>query len=226
MNPVLRKIIKIKSSMLKLQKSHSGIGRGTLELSGLKSPLTERTWNKVFEIGDAKTGTTSLHNAFRQMGLNAHQWSPKLYALAEKGKFRPVINFAQNYDAFTDGPWHDFDLYKMFDKKFPRSKFILIEREEKAWLKSYENHFSIKQNVNNIPVKYLIKDFAAQKDAILAKHKKKYQEVKEYFKDRPNDLLIMDICAGEGWENLCTFLNLPQPEIDFPHQNKSERVKN
>lgn len=208
--------------MLKLQKVPSDIKRVTPEISVVKNPLAGRTWNKVFEIGDAKTGTTSLHNAFRQMGLNAHQWTPKLYALAEKGKFRPVINFAHNYDAFSDGPWHDFDLYKRFDKKFPESKFILIEREETAWLKSYENHFSIKKNVNNIPKRYLIKDFAAKRDAILENHIRKYQEIKEYFKNRPDDLLIMNICAGEGWVRLCAFLNLPQPEMEFPHQNKSE----
>eukprot|EP01104_Vermistella_antarctica_P012626 TRINITY_DN3696_c0_g1_i1.p1 TRINITY_DN3696_c0_g1~~TRINITY_DN3696_c0_g1_i1.p1 ORF type:complete len:199 (+),score=42.90 TRINITY_DN3696_c0_g1_i1:803-1399(+) len=33
--------------------------------------------------------------------------------------------------------------------------------------------------------------------------------VKEYFKDRPNDLLIINITNGElTWENLCPFLNI------------------
>lgn len=30
-------------------------------------------------------------------------------------------------------------------------------------------------------------------------------EVKAYFKDRPQDLLIIDVCSGEGFEKLAPF---------------------
>lgn len=30
----------------------------------------------------------------------------------------------------------------------------------------------------------------------------------------------MDICAGEGWEKLCVFLNVPVPNAPFPHANE------
>jgi hypothetical protein len=43
------------------------------------------------------------------------------------------------------------------------------------------------------------------------------RDVQEYFKDRPADLLVMNICAGEGWEKLCPFLNRDAiPSRDFP----------
>ena len=32
----------------------------------------------------------------------------------------------------------------------------------------------------------------------------------------PERLLVMDICAGEGWEKLCPFLGLPAPDSAFP----------
>jgi hypothetical protein len=38
-----------------------------------------------------------------------------------------------------------------------------------------------------------------------------------YFKDRPGDLLVMDVCGGEGWEKLCPFLGLAIPNVPFPH---------
>ena len=43
--------------------------------------------------------------------------------------------------------------------------------------------------------------------------------VEEYFKDRPQDLLIIDVTAGEGWEKLCPFLGSPVPDVPFPKAN-------
>ena len=38
--------------------------------------------------------------------------------------------------------------------------------------------------------------------------------VREYFKVRPHDLLIIDVAAGEGWEKLCPFLEQPIPDAN------------
>ena len=46
------------------------------------------------------------------------------------------------------------------------------------------------------------------------------KEVREYFKDRPNDLLVMNICAGDGWEKLCPFLDKNIPAGPFPYMHK------
>ena len=46
-----------------------------------------------------------------------------------------------------------------------------------------------------------------------------YSERKKYFKNRPNDLLVMNICSGEGWEVLCPFLNKPIPNVSFSKEN-------
>ncbi len=51
------------------------------------------------------------------------------------------------------------------------------------------------------------------------------KEVVEYFKDRPNDFLIMDFSNGDGWEKLCPFLGCDIPKIDFPHVNKAGNRK-
>jgi hypothetical protein len=32
-------------------------------------------------------------------------------------------------------------------------------------------------------------------------------------------LLVMDICAGEGWEKLCPFLGVPTPDSAFPRSH-------
>ena len=54
----------------------------------------------------------------------------------------------------------------------------------------------------------------------LAVYRKHRQGILEYFKDRPEDLLIMDFAYGDGWDKLCSFLSKEIPDEPFPHANK------
>lgn len=51
------------------------------------------------------------------------------------------------------------------------------------------------------------------------KYERHNAEVREYFKDRPNDLLILPLETTNKWEKLCYFLGKPIPEIKYPHAN-------
>ena len=53
-----------------------------------------------------------------------------------------------------------------------------------------------------------------------------HQSVRDYFKDRPEDLLEMYICDGEGWGKLCSFLQAPRPEQEFPKIFDRKRFMN
>jgi hypothetical protein len=183
----------------------------------------KKKWEKVFEVGVAKTGTSSLARAYAILDLTHVGWTPKLYYEVKAGKFESALEFAEKFQAFEDAPWHDFDLYKRLDKRFPYSKFILLERDDESWIKSMENHFSEHKNCNNIDNRYLIKNFHEKKQLILDYKTKRYKEVKKYFRNRPEDLLVMNICTGEGWEKLCPFLELPIPNVIFPHAYRTKR---
>jgi hypothetical protein len=191
----------------------------TYDILGLRK---KRKWNKVFEVGVAKTGTTSLAMAFEILGLRLASWVPNLYDEVKAGKFDNTLAWAEKFDAFKDGPWHEDDLYKILDRRFPESKFILLEREDESWLKSIENFFSADINWNNIDEKYLIQNFSDRKQEMLDFKHKRFTDVKDYFRDRPDDLLVMNICAGEGWEKLCPFLEMPVPKVKFPHEFKTK----
>jgi hypothetical protein len=41
--------------------------------------------------------------------------------------------------------------------------------------------------------------------------------LRAYFADRPRDFLQMDIAAGEEWEKLAAFLDVPSPTDVFPY---------
>lgn len=48
------------------------------------------------------------------------------------------------------------------------------------------------------------------------------KEVRDYFKDRPDDFLEVNWENGDGWELLCDFLGKEIPDRPFPHANKGK----
>ncbi len=60
-------------------------------------------------------------------------------------------------------------------------------------------------------------DFAAERFAAVRRSHE--QAVRERFADRPDKLLVLDICSGEGWERLCPFLGVDTPTEPFPWHN-------
>jgi len=57
----------------------------------------------------------------------------------------------------------------------------------------------------------------------LERYERHNREVLEYFRDRPDDFLMMDFAAGDGWDKLCPFLGEKKPRQPFPHANKATR---
>jgi hypothetical protein len=175
---------------------------------------------RIFEIGVMKTGTTSLGKAFRILGFKHVGWRADCY-LPEpypnntfKDSWPAMCEVADKYETFTDGPWHDVP-FQLWDKRYPGSKFIILERDDESWGKS--NEFW-QTNVLDWD-----KQWESDRDGAIENHlnhkRTKYDKIKNYFKDRPDDLLVMNICDGDGWEVLCPFLDKPIPAVSFPHLN-------
>ena len=56
-------------------------------------------------------------------------------------------------------------------------------------------------------------------EVYVERYERHQREVIEYFRDRPADLLMLDLTRGEGWGKLCPFLGLSIPGAPFPHAN-------
>ncbi len=170
----------------------------------------EKNKSMVFCLGFSKTGTSSLNKAFSILGYRNVHWLRA--SLKPKQGWIEYIKKSP-FDAFSDSPMYYPNLFKEIDKAFPDSKFILTAREPESLVRSWKNYFvispwSIDNDEDKITIIKMYND-----------HKK---NVIEYFKDRPNDLLIIDIIGGDGWNKLCKFLNKPIPKMPFPHKRISQ----
>jgi hypothetical protein len=185
------------------------------------SPLPTR----VFGIGLHKTATNSLHEALKRLGLDSFHWgngeAPQIWhEMCALGR-SPTLE--QRY-ALSDLPIPL--LYQQLDRAYPGSKFILTVRNEADWLRSVERLWDARYNPtrwvwdvypfsNTIHTAlYGQRDFDAA--VFLQRYRRHNAEVREYFAGRSGDLLVMDMDAGAGWQELCTFLRMPKPLEPYP----------
>lgn len=175
--------------------------------------------SKVFCIGFQKSGTSTIGYALELLGLKVKGFSPELLEAVKSENWEEIKQVVDQFDAFQDNPWPI--LYEKLDQLYPGSKFILTERDVESWYGSALNHFKGTQTEMRIFI-YGKGDPEGHKDAYMNRYTQHYKDVKQYFKDRPNDLLVMDLKGGDGWEKLCGFLGKQQPKRDFPHKNRKE----
>jgi hypothetical protein len=195
--------------------------RGSLDSYSWMFPLPTR----IFGIGMHKTATTSLHSALKILGYDSMHWKNAHWAKAiwNEMKAGRSLTLERSY-ALSDLPIPL--LYRELDKAYPGSQFILTTKWEDRWLKSVEKHWSrehnrFRQNWDTDPFTHKIhtelygrRNFDA--DIFLARYRRHNSEVFEYFRNRPGDLLVMDMDANAGWGELCPFLNQPIPAVDYP----------
>ncbi len=189
---------------------------------------TERIMNgqqrsKIFGIGLSKTGTTSLASALAVLGYRVKDYMG-IEHYTPGSVPDECLAVIDAHDALTDTPIPSF--FRALDKLYPGSKFILTVRDRAAWLRSCRKQFTqAHADKQNEAHRQLFMDlygcviFDEQKFSF--GYERHLKSVLEYFKDRPNDLLVLDVAAGEGWEKLFAFLGKPIPDQPFPKANVS-----
>ena len=184
---------------------------------------------KIFGIGLSRTGTTSLTAALEILGYRAYHFPHLKKGLF--GKFSIHQFYLENYQVLTDTPVAFF--YKKLDRKYPKSKFIFTTRELDSWLSSCARYpaFTIggqgskshpaSTNLLTLKLRMKIYDTLYFEESKFKKaYLRHYDDVTTYFRSREEDLLIIDITRGEGWEKLCKFLNKEIPTVPFPKKNQ------
>lgn len=176
---------------------------------------------KIFGIGLSKTGTTSLARALEILGYKTRDYMGiTRYVPGDLSSID--LDVIDANDAFTDTPIPSF--YRELDARYPGSKFILTVRDAEGWLQSCKKQFNQKladkqSEASNRLFMDLYGCTVFDEERFQGGYAKFTSGAYQYFRDRPQDLLVMDIAAGEGWEKLCVFLGVPIPDTPFPRAN-------
>lgn len=192
--PVLRPIIQA------LEKDQ--IGRMVLRRVRLWRSHRDTRNPRVLCVGYRKTGTTSFGKAMRQLGYSHYGYDQDLHQALMRGDLRRCLDLAEHFDSLDDLPWSEPLFIDGFRKRFPGSYYVLLEREEAAWVSSHQQYFGEKTSAEEA-----LRAFRTHNATIL-----------NLLCDEPN-LLRMNICAGEGYEKLCQFLMISDPGLPFPQAN-------
>ena len=175
--------------------------------------------NKVFGIGLQKTGTSSLGKALKTFGYNVNQTDYAMMNKLMEGDKESIRKRAEEFNGFEDNPWPI--VFKDLDEWFPGSKFILTVRDKDNWLKSIIKHYG-KKTFEFEKWYYGVDYPVGNEEVYIQKFENHNKEVIEYFKDRPDDLLVVDWEKGDKWDKLCPFLGVDIPEEPFPHLNRNK----
>ncbi len=171
---------------------------------------------KIFGIGFHKTATTSLGVALETLGYSCRGVTKGALPYVIADNLEPVFGLVEKYDSFQDNPWPL--LFRELDQRYPGSRFILTVRSPKDWIASVVNHFGSRPTDMRNWI-YGVGAPFGNESVYLQRYLEHNTEVMRYFRHRPGDLLIMDICDGDGWEVLCPFLGHAVPEIEYPRKN-------
>jgi hypothetical protein len=173
----------------------------------------------VFNIGLNRAGTTSLAEALEILGIKTlhhkHQGN-RLFDLMQQNMRsgqRLFYGLDPLYRGFSDFAGQYF--FQVIDRQYPGSKFILTTRNLEDWLASRER--KVRKNLADPNYRYYFVN--VDREGWAREYREFHLAAKNHFAGREKDFLIIDIPAGEGWERLCRFLDLPMPDVPFPNRN-------
>jgi hypothetical protein len=166
---------------------------------------------KIFGIGLAKSGTTSLSQALTMLGYLTVHDSNICESIATKLLARMPCEELDKYDAFTDWP-HPLRTFSQL-AEIKDSLFILTVRDREQWLQSCLIHVLHSRVFDSSRWKDIdTKSLSNEWDVL-------YGLIVAWGITNPGRVLIFD--CSQGWNGLCEFLNKPVPSVAFPHENKS-----
>jgi len=206
---------------------------------------------KFFCIGRNKTGTTSLKKTFEELNfiVGRQRSAEKLLDAYKSENFKPIISFCKTAQVFQDVPFSYAETYKHVDQAYPGSKFILsVRNDPEQWYNSViKFHSKLFGKNGNIPTSEDLKnaDYVRkgwmwdsiqinygtpennpyQKDMVIQNYLDHNASVKNYFKDRPDDLLVINLAEEDSFEKFIDFIGVKDPKLkNFPWANKTSSL--
>ena len=200
---------------------------------------------KVFGIGRNKTGTTSLEAALVSLGYRVAptREGECLFDDWTQGRFAAVKRLCKSYDAFQDIPFSFPGSYEILDQMFPGSKFVLTVRDLDKWFQSLVRFHSKLFGNGKQPTwedleaaTYRRRGFIADcqrfvyeadtyglydEEHYKAVCQRQIETAREYFRNRSDQFLEIDVSEEGSFQRLCGFLGQESDDTKFPWENKT-----
>jgi hypothetical protein len=168
--------------------------------------------------------------------LMIHDWARR--------DFRRLINYCYSAQAFQDVPFSWPFTFQTLDHAFPGSKFILTVRDTpEQWYDSLLRFYAKIFGEGKLPAlkdlknsTYVYKGWAYEanrlitstpkndlfnKEILIANYISYNDTVGEYFRHRPEDLLVLNVAKPGAYDRLCDFLGKPRTGKEFPWENRT-----
>ena len=203
---------------------------------------------KVFVIGLNKTGTTTMAKALRDLGfiVASEKEAKHLFRAWASRDFNPIIEFCKSAQAFQDSPFSFPDTFIALDRAYPGSKFILTVRgDEHEWYRSITRFHSklwgsgdgappTKSQLQNAVNSYKGRPWEVNQALFKTPEDDPYNEdilksfyieynnsVIDYFKNRPENLLVVNVANQDSYERFVDFLGVTSTVSSFPWENRT-----
>jgi len=218
----------------------------TLKSLGTLNTLRCMGKKKIFGIGRNKTGTTSLAKALVELGVIVGKqfWAMEMLHDWANRDFRRIIRYCHTAQAFQDVPFSLPYTYQALDMRFSGSKFILTVRNSpEEWYKSRTSADAKMFGKGEIPTSDDLKrdqsyfignrserhqiiydtplDDPYNKDMLIKHYMFHNNSVMNYFRHRPDDLLVLNVAEEGAYQKLCDFIEIKSDKDEFPWENKT-----
>lgn len=196
---------------------------------------------KVIGAGYPRTGTASLKAALDQLGLGpcyhmsellTHPGHWQVWVDAVAGKPTDWDTLFDGYRSTADVPGCLF--FRELATHYPEAKLVLTTRDPEAWFASTQATVLAPVlgpiRAERPPVFLEMMTAIGWNGAVAERHDKDLM-IAEFIAH--NDAVVRDTPAerllvwepSDGWEPLCTFLEVPVPVHQFPRINSTEAFK-
>lgn len=200
---------------------------------------------KIFCVGRNKTGTTSLQKAFELLGYpvgDQRQAEVLFDRHYFERRFDPIVKYCRTAQVFQDVPFSCPYLFVTLDQRFPGSRFILsVRNDPEQWYSSLIRFHAKLWGTDGQPptaaelkrAPYLYEGFSYKmlefygttdsdpyhKETLIQHYLDHNRTVIDYFKHRPQDLLVVNLAEKGAYQRFIDFLGITSPFTDFPREN-------
>lgn len=186
----------------------------------------------VIGVGMHRTGTRSLASYLRDLGFKDLHWpwwcerqiSPHVEDAERVADVLEPLFY--RYDCFLDVPFPG--LYRVLDRRFPNSRFILVRRDPMSWWRSISRHWELDKGARRLDAfeELVYRQYApadkvliTKDDApvMLSKFNRHYEEVQAFFGGRSGKLLVVNLEDDDLNVQISRFLDAAA--LPYPHES-------